>query len=184
MCNGKSEKSEIMDKLSVVLVTNKGLCDTNVICFVCCRNIKTVAACWEVHTDEIRSKIPVNFALNQNVDTQYCQTIFPQKERIVILGIDGLVIMGKSESKQAIAALMNHCFSALYSPFFHCFSLEACEACLGLKCHCKDQLRFGIVLNAFTVYLFLSPLVWQHVPVCSPHPECGSHDGLSCQHCL
>lgn len=67
-CNGKSEKSEIIDKLSVVLVTDKGLCDTNVICFVCCRNTETVAACWEVHTDEIRSKIPVNFAFNQNVD--------------------------------------------------------------------------------------------------------------------
>lgn len=68
-CNGKSQKSEIMDKISVVLVTSKGLCDTNVICFVCCRNTQTVAAGWKVHIDEIRSKIPVSFALNQNVNT-------------------------------------------------------------------------------------------------------------------
>lgn len=72
MCNGKSEKSEIRDRLSVVLATNKGLCDTNVVCFVCCRNTETVAACWEVHTGEIRWKSLLLLLLSESLWSFCC----------------------------------------------------------------------------------------------------------------
>lgn len=67
----KTAKSQIMGKLSVVLVASKSLCDTNALCFVCCRNIESAAECWYVHTVGTKQKIAMNFALNENVDTYY-----------------------------------------------------------------------------------------------------------------